>query len=350
MSNLTQIINTAVNTAISKYVSKIVTEFEGIDAEELQVLWNEVSSDIKVSMSSTTKTKKSPAKSASSNEDGCPYEFQRGDKSGTVCGSSPKDGSSYCARHKKYEGQEKKDRKIVPAPKRSIKPKKVKSPVPKKVNRVLRKHSSGTLWHPETSLVFKSSNDRIVTGKMIDDKIVPLKEEDVDECKRWGFAFALKEKPEVVDSESDDEPEVVDSASDESEPQKVHLVSGGKFWEASVDGKDYTVRFGKVGAKGSTKTKTLESEEKALQTFEKEKAKKIKKGYSEEVAKPKKEVAKPKRKSVTPESPESSEGEETEEDTEVAEKYISAALGVDTNNVEETESEEEELLVSSDDE
>ena len=347
MSNLTQIINTAVNTAISKYVSKIVTEFEGIDAEELQVLWNEVSSDIKVSMSSTTKTKKSPAKSASSNEDGCPYEFQRGDKSGTVCGSSPKDGSSYCARHKKYEGQEKKDRKIVPAPKRSIKPKKVKSPVPKKVNRVLRKHSSGTLWHPETSLVFKSSNDRIVTGKMIDDKIVPLKEEDVDECKRWGFAFALKEKPEVVDSESDDEPEVVDSASDESEPQKVHLVSGGKFWEASVDGKDYTVRFGKVGAKGSTKTKTLESEEKALQTFEKEKAKKIKKGYSEEVAKPKKEVAKPKRKSVTPES---SEGEETEEDTEVAEKYISAALGVDTNNVEETESEEEELLVSSDDE
>jgi len=52
-----------------------------------------------------------------------------------------------------------------------------------------------------------------------------------------------------------------------------------KFWEINLEDKTQTIRQGKVGNKGKTKTKKFATEEKALQDAEKQIAKKIEKGY-----------------------------------------------------------------------
>ena len=45
-----------------------------------------------------------------------------------------------------------------------------------------------------------------------------------------------------------------------------------KFWEIETNGTSHTVRYGKIGTKGTSKTKDFESEEKALKDAEKLKA------------------------------------------------------------------------------
>ena len=205
MNNLTQVIDQAIENALGRYFDRVAKEYDGIEREELQVLWAEVAgSAVSLSLKKTgttvAKPKKSPSKSvaeatevATATEDtgGCPYMFQRGEKSGESCGAASSGENNYCARHKKYEGKVQKERKVVPAPKRSIKPKSSKgSPGPKPVGLVLRKHQpTGLLWHPESTLSFKSARERVVVGKIVKNKFVPLEESDVPDCKKWGFAF-----------------------------------------------------------------------------------------------------------------------------------------------------------------
>jgi len=52
-----------------------------------------------------------------------------------------------------------------------------------------------------------------------------------------------------------------------------------KFWEYTLDKKNFTVRYGKIGTKGQTQVKELESEEAAAKMAAKLKAEKVKKGY-----------------------------------------------------------------------
>ena len=54
-----------------------------------------------------------------------------------------------------------------------------------------------------------------------------------------------------------------------------------KFWEIKVEGNAYTVRYGKVGAKGSTSTKSFATPEKAAADAEKKIRSKVGKGYAE---------------------------------------------------------------------
>ncbi len=54
-----------------------------------------------------------------------------------------------------------------------------------------------------------------------------------------------------------------------------------KFWKIEVTEKQHTVTYGKIGAKGTTKTKEFDTEEKALKDAEKLIKAKIKKGYTE---------------------------------------------------------------------
>ncbi|MCP4130937.1 MAG: WGR domain-containing protein [bacterium] len=54
-----------------------------------------------------------------------------------------------------------------------------------------------------------------------------------------------------------------------------------KFWEVQTDGVSHTVRYGKVGTDGQSKTKDFDSPEKAEKDAEKLAASKMKKGYAE---------------------------------------------------------------------
>jgi predicted DNA-binding WGR domain protein len=123
----------------------------------------------------------------------------------------------------------------------------------------------------------------VVTGRINEGKVIPLTEEDVDECKRWGFQYKLPEDDSDSEAEIEVVEEVVEVTDDESEPAKVYLVadssSGGKFWEATVDGSTFTTRYGKVGSNGTSKSKELSDNDAALKHLEKERKKKEKKGY-----------------------------------------------------------------------
>ena len=57
-----------------------------------------------------------------------------------------------------------------------------------------------------------------------------------------------------------------------------------KFWEITVSGSDVTVRFGRIGSDGQSKTKSLGDEATATRHAEKLIAAKTGKGYTETVA------------------------------------------------------------------
>ena len=59
--------------------------------------------------------------------------------------------------------------------------------------------------------------------------------------------------------------------------------TSAKFWEVVVSGNEVTVRFGRIGTDGQTKTKTLPDTAAAVKHAEKLIAQKVAKGYQETV-------------------------------------------------------------------
>jgi predicted DNA-binding WGR domain protein len=57
--------------------------------------------------------------------------------------------------------------------------------------------------------------------------------------------------------------------------------SSQKFWEISLSGDSFTVRFGRIGTGGQSQTKSFADEAKAKREAESLIAEKVKKGYAE---------------------------------------------------------------------
>jgi len=213
-----QEISNNIRTSVHAFIKK-VSDKHDLDFNELINIWENLDTDVvhqsprKTVLKITRKTEKlvqntkdeetkndKNSKSLSKvtdkespSSDGCPYIYTKGEKEGQSCGIKPKGSVVYCTRHKKYEGQEPKQKKIVPSAKKSIAgstPSKVSAPVAKEVNTVLRKNKViDKLWHSATGMVFKSAKERVVIGKFVDDKLLPLTKEDIDICMSHSFAY-----------------------------------------------------------------------------------------------------------------------------------------------------------------
>lgn len=226
MPSLAQTIDNMVSESIQQFATRIADTY-GLDVEDIMNLW-----DDNVKVPATKKkpvAKTSPAKSVSSevsktssiksSDTGltCPYVFARGENKGEVCGCKPKNGNKYCSKHKKYEGEARKEKKVLPQGKKSIvSPAKKVSPKEKSPETILRKHTTLDMyWHRETGMVFKSGTERIVVGKCVDDKLVDLTDDDVEVCqsRRWKYELSTK-KPDESEEEREDERE--DESEDES--------------------------------------------------------------------------------------------------------------------------------------
>ncbi len=59
-----------------------------------------------------------------------------------------------------------------------------------------------------------------------------------------------------------------------------------KFWEIDLQGTSYSVRYGKIGAKGTSSEKEFESLEAAQSAYDKQVAGRVKKGYKAAQAEP----------------------------------------------------------------
>ena len=218
MSALAKSIDDIVSQSIQDFVHRIADTYE-LDPEDIMSLWDDNVSIPAKKPESVPKSKvvekSSPAKSTTSEvsksssikstDTGlvCPYVFTRGENKGEICGCKPKNGNKYCSKHKKYEGEPQKEKKVLPSGKKSIvSPSKKASPKEKSPETILRKHKTlDKYWHRETDMVFKSGTERIVIGKCVNDKLVPLKEEDIEVCKsrRWQYEVVEDVKPPAYD-------------------------------------------------------------------------------------------------------------------------------------------------------
>ena len=140
MSALAKSIDDIISQSIQDFVERIANTYE-LDPEDIMSLWDDnVSVPAKSAPESAPKSapkskvveKSSPAKSTTSEvsksssikstDTGlvCPYVFTRGENKGEICGCKPKNGNKYCSKHKKYEGEPQKEKKVLPSGKKSI--------------------------------------------------------------------------------------------------------------------------------------------------------------------------------------------------------------------------------------
>jgi len=87
---------------------------------------------------------------------------------------------------------------------------------------VLKKlNSHNTIWHPESTLVFKSQKDKLVIGRYVNDEIIPLDDEALKLCEVWKFKAdesLFEEDSEKVDEE--DQEQEPDDTEEESTPKE----------------------------------------------------------------------------------------------------------------------------------
>ena len=220
MSALAKNIDDIISQSIQDFVQRIADTYE-LDPEDIMSLWDDhVSEPVKKSVPKSVPKvvkKPSPAKSTTSEVSnsssikskdtglGCPYVFARGENKGQVCGCKPQNGNKYCSKHKKYEGEPQKEKKVLPNAKKSIvSPSKKPSPKEKTPETILRKHKIlDKYWNRETDMVFKSGTERIVIGKCLNDKLVALTAEDIEVCKsrRWKYEEAEEDVEDVAEED-----------------------------------------------------------------------------------------------------------------------------------------------------
>jgi hypothetical protein len=214
-----------IETYVKAYIKLIDEEF-GLSEIELRPLWEKViASDSeyasatpkkttpkKTTPRKTTPKKTTPKKTTPDDPKKvvskvyleCPYIFTKGSREGSTCGSKPKNDKTYCSRHKKYEGQSPKVKKVSPPLRRSIVSIKKKPARKKKQDIILHKGPGGRLYHRPTGLVF--GRDKIAIGTWLRaddcdnlsgvDEIVPLTDENIAVAKKYMFAFKVEDNVE----------------------------------------------------------------------------------------------------------------------------------------------------------
>ena len=215
-----------VQVYVNKY-NKLIDEEFGLSEDDLTPLWKQVvegqvtpppppppprvsppSTPPPSSRTTTTPPGAPIKKKVSENEHvGCPYVFTKGAKEGQSCGSKAKGSNTYCSRHKKYEGQTPKAKKMLPPLRRSIVSTKRKN-VSKKKHQdiVLHKGPGGRLYHRPTGLVFGTDKVAIGTWLRADDspagvdEVIPLTDKDIETAKKHMFAFRRDEPDRATEA------------------------------------------------------------------------------------------------------------------------------------------------------
>ncbi len=198
MNNLSLELNNIITSAIKKYNQRIAEKYN-LNVTELNSLWEtDEKVQVKVTTEVVTVTKKSEVESEpSSSKVNCPYVFTKGVKAGQTCGCRAKGDRTYCSRHKKYEGQTPKVKKVLPPTRKSIvSGNKKKTPKRKKrLDIILHKGPSNYLYHRITGLIF--NKDKVAVGtwlRAIDnpngkDEVHPLTAKDIEIAKKNMFPY-----------------------------------------------------------------------------------------------------------------------------------------------------------------
>jgi len=77
------------------------------------------------------------------------------------------------------------------------------------------------IWHQESTLVFKSAEEKVVIGRYTDDELIPLDSEALSLCEEWGFKY---DKSLVEEEQPDDEEEEEDQPDEEHDEEHVQEI------------------------------------------------------------------------------------------------------------------------------
>ena len=258
MNTLVGEIENVIQKSINNFMNRVSKKYN-LDYNELLELWDNKTDNITTQSktSASSSNRPSPTKTDSGSSEGCPYIYTKGEKEGETCNIKPKGNVVYCTRHKKYEGTEPKQKKVLPSTKKSIAGNTTakKSPQKKAVNTVLRKNKTlDKLWHSATGMVFKSAKERIVIGKCVDDKLSPLTSEDIEVCMAHSFAFEKEsDDVKIQNEESEDEkelaPKVVAKISDNKQAKCIKKSIAAAITETKIQAKDVEEILGELQIK-----------------------------------------------------------------------------------------------------
>lgn len=79
-----------------------------------------------------------------------------------------------------------------------------------------------TIWHPDSNLVFKSREDKVVIGMYTEGNFIQLDNEAISLCEQWGFKFDESLVSSEPEDESEPEPEPEEEHEEEPEPEEEH--------------------------------------------------------------------------------------------------------------------------------
>ena len=83
------------------------------------------------------------------------------------------------------------------------------------------------IWHQESTLVFKSAEEKVVIGRYTDDELIPLDSEALSLCEEWGFKYdkSLVEEDQPPEEEEEEQPpEEEDEEQVQEIPKKPEVV------------------------------------------------------------------------------------------------------------------------------
>ena len=86
------------------------------------------------------------------------------------------------------------------------------------VLKTLKQHK--TIWHPESTLVYKSKEERVVIGRYDDGELIPLDETALDLCEEWGPQFPPDESLLAEGSDDDDDDSDGEEKDDKSDAEQ----------------------------------------------------------------------------------------------------------------------------------
>jgi len=126
--------------------------------------------------------------------------------------------------------------------------------------------------------------EKLLQGQEVADDSEPHEEDRVEPMQEApAVPPALPPEPPPLHSSHSSHLSHATAPLSPSSMRHFEFVGGGssKFWEMSISGNSFTVRFGRIGTAGQTQTKTFADDAKANHEAEKLIAEKLKKGYIE---------------------------------------------------------------------
>lgn len=174
-----QVLLQNIDNVISSLLKTISSQYD-IDLDDLTKLWTtESTKSVKPKPANKPKSNSSSKESSEELVGGCPYILTRGKRKGEQCHGKSAKTSTYCAAHKKYEGMP-----VKAPPKVMPKVDVTEQTLAHPYHDVLGVH-----YHIDTKMVFESENSFVVTGKIVDNEVHELTEQDKRVCERFGFEY-----------------------------------------------------------------------------------------------------------------------------------------------------------------